>query len=278
MPQLIYCSSGYKILNNHKFKVEEIREYKKSEITNFLRVFDSIHKLDQECRTKSQDYFNQNWERVDSITFIKYVELFKKSGYLSFNRNVWRNWMDSTQTTKFLLKNYAQQLHYCDYRGFEFMRLIEHSISKKSCNEDDLMDFFLTYLWRLTEFDDTRCNIVPYKIVLLPNLENGVYSQHYKYTYNKFIEYCGKINENTFFSFRISNLFIDKNLTFNWSHFSINGVDAVYEKFIVKKILESHTIVEDLIKRSNPYGFSGGVYNVLICTYPKLLKNPDYNF
>ncbi len=271
IPNLIFSEAGYVILKNHTLPIGKIRTYEKFEIIRFKKLFDSIYKMDKECRTKPHDYFMKNGKRVDSTTFNKYKKFFEQTGYFSFNRDIWIKDADN-----FLSKNYAMQLHFSDRYAFDLMRLIEKSIYRKSCNENDLMDYFVTYLWRQTEFKFFCYYGFFYHIVLIPNMESCPFHKYYKYAFYKYVEYC-RNNDSSFAFVLLSDVSIDSNKKFNWNNIAIKDKTTSLPVHFIKKSVNAYkNLPEFIIRNSNPSKFQGGTYSVLICTHPNIQGSPSY--
>ena len=276
IPNHIFSKPGYVMLNNHTLPVGKIRAYNTKEILCFVKLFDSINKMDQECRRKPYDYFMKNVRRVDSTTFNKYKNYFEHTGYFSFNRrDIWIKWIKNVDN--FLTKNYAMQLHFSDRFAFDLMRLIEKSIYKKSCNEDDLMDYFVTYLFRQTEFK-MHCFICQYfHVVLLPNMQSCPFHKYYKYAFYKYVEYC-RSSDRSFAFVLLSGISIDVNRKFNWDNIAIKDKTTLASDNLIKKTIKSYRgLLEFIIKDTSPYKFQSGTYSVLLCTHPNVHFSPPHN-
>jgi len=276
IPNLLFSKPGYDILNNHSLHVGKIRTYNQNEILSFKKMFNSIYIIDQECRTKSYDYFRENVRRADSITFYKYKKFFERTGYFSFNKDIMSKWFPDI--TNFLLKHYAMQLHFSDRSAFELMSLIEKSIPRESCNEEDLMDYFVTYMFRKTQFKEYFFLGNHFHVALIPNMESGPFCQYYKYAFYKYVEYC-KNKDNSFVFVLFSDVVVDKNKNFNWNNFTIKDKTTLFpDNFISEWVKYYKYLPELIIKDSNLYKFQSGKYNVLLCTHPNIRENPQYNF
>lgn len=284
LPYILISSPGYEILKGHNLSVSKIRDYNKKEIAQFIELFDSIYKMDQCCRKQlnvkdsKQVYANfiKYGMKVDSITFNKYKSFFEQRGYFSFNKTILSKWIPSI--TDFLLRHNAMQLHFSDNWAFDLMRLIENSINLKSCNEEDLMDYFVTYLFRKTEFKTYEFCEKGFHVVLLPNLESGAFHQYYKYAYCKYMLYC-KSRFDDFAYIRVSNVLINDKKKFDWSKAYVKYPENTFLSNRIMEIVHKYnSLVELIIKNSNPYKFEDGTYSVLICNHPNLGTNPNYDF
>ncbi len=301
VPNLIFSKTGYYMLSNHTLPVSKIREYSQKEILCFKNLIDSIIITDQETRTNKIQLIN----KTDSINFEKYSRFIEQYGYYTLNIEILKKYIfpttriineyttydikqkkwvtihkrkiDTVDDRDFFLKNHTLQIHFSDRYAFDLMRLIEKSIYKKSCNEQDLMEYFVTYLWRKTEFK-LYCFLGKYfHVALIPNMESCPFFKYYKYALYKYVEYCNSSDRNFAFAL-ISDLSIDCNKKFNWDNITIKDKTTFASDNLIKRGIKfNKSMLEFIIRDTSPYKFQGGIYNVILCTHPNVHFSPSHN-
>jgi hypothetical protein len=213
--------------------------------------------------------------KIDSMTFHEYYGFFRERGYFPFTSNFMVK--TSQNARNLLLMNYTLQLHYSDCCAFSMFTLIENSVERGCCSEEDLMDYFITYLWRLTEFKNLCFLGKCYHVILLPKLENENFSQFYKYAYQKYLEYCKRIDKDFQF-IRCTNLSFSAP-DFCWDKVELKSCQIPFLKQKAFEVVYSiRTIIESIVKSNNPYSIDNRDYDLLITTHPKTLCNPKYNY
>jgi hypothetical protein len=271
----IHSQTGYRILENHNLHLSETTPCKKEIINKILYLIDNIHRQDQTVRSKSLDIFIKESRRVDSINFIKFYSFFQKNGYFNLGKNEIP--LTEREVSNFLVKYYSLHLHFSDRFGLPLTNLILNSIVKKTCNENDLMNYFITFLWRKTEFVNlTYCGI-PYHIVLMPNLHKGTYSKYFNHAFTKYIEYCISKDSN-FRYFYLDDLRI-ANGKLNWDKFNIPTPWNRYFKVLVYNTVNFFMEnANTIIKNANALVIPDGTYSILYCTHPNIIGNPLYTY
>ena len=271
--QLPYAQTGYYILRDHKLPLSFVRPVKQELKEELPRFLQSIHQSDQAVRRLSFDEFKIRSRSVDSLNFVKYRAFFEKNGYVSFDKKKLET--EAKNVDELLLLNYVYHLHFSDRFGIPLIHLITQSIPKQTCNEYDLMNYFVTYLWRKTEFLHWRYLGIPFHTILMPDLSDGKYADYYKYAYEKYIEYCGK-RDPSFLYFYLSGINI-KNGIINWNAYQINDYwPGISTKIIDNAVLMLKDIAPFIIKNANAYPIPDGKYSILFCTHPQFNGNPLY--
>ncbi len=296
-----FCQSwGYDILKNHNLDLSKIREFKQNEIDNYYFFINNLLATDQEKRNFTLKNQNGNLIKIDSINFKKYSFFIEKNGYYTTNYRIWdclykdnyklidgiydydlqkkqfvfikNKKIDTIKVKDFFLMNYTLQLHFSDRFGFELMNLIEKSITyKKTCNEEDLMNYFVTYLSRNTQFETFKFFGITYHVVLLPNLKDkNSFSKYYKYALNKFLKF--KKNYDLNFKYVLfNNLKIDNKKKFDWCGLETNNIINRFEIFNkIKNGNDKMIYLESIIKETIKYINNDNTYSLLFCNHCKL--------
>jgi hypothetical protein len=269
---IAFCE-GYDILKNSTLPVGKIKEYDKKEVRGFIALFDSIYKLDQYCRLKTYDYLARYGERTDSITFHRYQDYLEHTGYFSFISDEFKRCIG--EKNKLWSRHYAMQLHFSDRYGFDLMQLIERSIRKESCNENDLMNYFITYLWRKTEFKMNYLYQHSCHAVLIPNLDSGSYCKYYGYALYQYLRYCNRRDSN--FAFILISHVSMKNNVFCWKDSVIRDkTSLIPDKLIRRGITFYQKVIRSVLGMNDLKNHQADSYFVLFCTHPEISGNPPY--
>ncbi len=264
--------SGYYMLRGHNMPLSSINAYDSVYVKNYVELSEKIYASDQDIRSKSISYFYKNVKRVDSTNFVLYHNYFSKYGYMSFDKKKLSKYI--SDIGQFLTRNYVFQMHFSDCHAFKLLNLIETSIPKKTCNEHDLMDYFITYLWRRTEFENTRIFDAPVHMLLLPSKAKSYYSKYYEYAFNKYMKHC-KYHDSDFKYLRLYNLHIQNNKP-NYKNTFVKTNSVQYRSLIAEYVHKYPYIINLFLSVSNPDGYKDGYYDIFICTHPKIYKNPDH--
>lgn len=173
---------------------------------------------------------------------------------------------------------YVSQLHFSDRFGIDLLKIIENSIERNICNQNDLMDYYITYLWRKTEFKRLKfCGFIPTHYILSPNLESGKYSKYYKYALVKYVEYCRSIDDS--FTFFYVNVVKCANNNFNFNEFSISLPFNFTPKKMLNPLMRTISpILAVIFKDSNALDIPDGKYSIIFCTHPHVIGNPLYSY
>jgi hypothetical protein len=154
-----------------------------SDLVHHLKITPSPH---QEISTKSI----RNINSVDSISFQKLKSFAGKYGLMQLNRE---NFTDSGAACKLMFDFNTILIHLSDKYGLEIMSMYEQAIQKNTCNETDLLNYIVNYLWRRTEFDKGKFE---YFIVPLPDIDKSLYKQVYLDAIRIFINSYVKTSNN----------------------------------------------------------------------------------
>ena len=79
------------------------------------------------------------------------------------------------------------------------------------------MDYFVTYLFRKTEFRTDNIFGYHFSMFLLPDLSKGYFAKYYRYSLNKYLQYAFKKYPDIFRCIVFDKLFISKDNKFDWS-------------------------------------------------------------
>lgn len=269
-----FSQNGYQMLWNHNLKISNVKPYSYSKKNNLNNFLESLKDNDQRTReNENSDSVKSKLRYFDSLNFLKYNSYFLKQGYMSFTKERLKS--DQYDVERLLLTNYVLNLHFSDRFGINLINLISESIHKGSCDESDLMNYFVTYLWRNVEFSEYKYLGIPFHVVLLPNLENGPYSEYFNYAYNRFL--ANSLEEDSSFLYAtISNVNISGN-QFDWVKSKIKGAMHPYLLNILNTVITNlKNGIVAIIKEANALGIPNGNYSILLSTHPKYKYNPFY--
>jgi len=271
IPLNFFGQPGYWMLKKHQFKVGNIKKFSKEEIDLFKQLLDTINKLDQFYRVRNID---DKIKINDSITFILYKKFCENKGYYSVHPNILNQY--SKDKSEYFSKILAFHLHLSGRYGINILEIIENSIKKETCNENDLMDYFITYLSRKTEFDLNRCGLISFHIIILPDLINNKYANFYKYALHQYLNFCID-SKASFLYFSLNNVEFDtnKNINFNNVIFNENNY-YINKKILMKLLIINKKNIEDNIRFRYNKILKDNYYSVLFCTHPYLKYQPLY--
>lgn len=264
--------AGYLFLHNNGLKIQSVQPYKKETVQKFCTLLNDLHRLDQDVRYLSYEKFMMLGKKTDSLNFTRFKKFCDSYGYFSFNHIL----SDSAEKRLFPAQTfYTLKIHFSDNFGITLLKIIEQSILKGTCNENDLMEFFITYVWRNTEFKNNYVFDLPFHIVLLPDLENGKYSSYYRFALTKYTEYCVE-HDKTFLYFLLSRVMI-KNNKICWESYQLNLFLRQYASKQISdwvKLLRSGADI--LIKEANAFPIPDGEYSIFFSSHPNILTSPPY--
>ena len=267
--------TGYVILRDHNLPVSEIKPYSDNLKVSTKIFLDSLHNSDQDIRHQTYEMIFKQLRITDSLNFLKYRSYFEKTGYLSFDKRRLEN--DQIDINRLLLSNYVLNIHFSDRTALPLIDLIIRSFPQKTCNENDLMNYFVTYLWRKTEFIGSTFATIPYHIILMPDLDSGKYSRYFKYAYKKYMEHCVK-RDPSFLHFYLSGVSIKKG-KINWNKYQVQeGWCGIFQQLIHNTVGILRYCATFLIKDANAFEIPDGMYSILFCTHPDFIGNPLYMY
>jgi len=263
-----HAQYGYVILQKQPFNLSPtITPSKKSIEVNKVFI-DKLHYYDQLYRQIPID--QKKLAIIDSLLFIEYRIFYERYGFIPLNKNLVKGMISDYET--FLLKSYIFQLHFSDRFAFPYMEVLENSILRKSSNEFDLMDYFVTYLWRKTEFRNFNYFGHTYHVLLLPDLTNSPYVKYYKFALDKYLNYS-RIVDDTFVYAILNDINILNNII-DWSQLSVVNTFPILRKKVTEYVNESRKLFNFIFHYANALGIKNGRYSVLITSHPNMLFNP----
>lgn len=232
---------------------------------NFERLIDQLFVSDQKVRSMDTKHFFKYAPIVDSVNFSIYRDFMAKNGFVSTIR---RENKSVTDPDKFRLRNWTLQIHFSDRDGLNLLKMIEQAIDKHQCDEIDLMDYFITYLWRKTEFDGFIHTF------LLPDIEHSKYKAYYLQALNAYASYCQSRNP-FFYSFTASNVLFEK------SHFKFSDmkIRSRYNHDI-KSNYDKHPLIyadwwDKLIMSRTAHPKENERYWVFVSNSTGIISSPD---
>lgn len=258
----------YRIIKDNSFKFSNVYNTREKRL-EFKKLINEIYKDDQTVRTKSVEYFKANVKEVDKRNYYKYRNFILKNGYHSVDYTD-SNFYTNREMTKLIVRNYALQIHFSDFYGMDLLTIIQHSIQRRTCNEKDLMQYFVTYIWRRTQFDYA----IPH-IVAIPKLKDSTYIN---FSLNRYLQHCKKVDST--FSFTLIDNCEIRNSQLRWIDSKILKSSL---NITIKKLLDSFLFrifqknIYEFIRICDPdFKFDGVKFMILFCTHPKTLASPTF--
>lgn len=157
--------------------------------SKYAEMIHSIYKSDQDCRKSVS--FKQCIDITDSLNFERYAAFATQNGIIQLNK---QNFPDSVERVTLKQELYIFNLHTSNPYLFQLMPLFEQSIKMRTCDESDLVDYFVTYLSRSTEFSKN------YSMVALPDFYAIPMGKYYLAAMVDFLNFlCKQTNQFQFF-------------------------------------------------------------------------------
>ncbi|MBN8672513.1 MAG: hypothetical protein J0L56_00180 [Chitinophagales bacterium] len=270
----VSAQNGYMMLSEHNFKLSPSKSISPAKIVEIAEFLSQLNKSDQLVRQPGRQWDIKKARQADSINFIYYKKYFN-GYYPSLNSNSVSGKIENRD--KLLMDNWILQLHFSDRFAIPVIELISNSVENGTCNELDLMNYVVHYMWRNTEFPNKKFYEKDVHALLLPDLTKAKFAKHIEYAANQYLKYC--MEKAPGFKYEILHGFHIKNQAINWS--GINSVLSVIPFFnnsfwdVIRRFQE---FISFQVKDSNALGVKDGTYTLLICDHPYINSNPPFVF
>lgn len=262
------------MLFKHKLDLQQpktIEAPKIKEIANFLSY---LKVSDQLVRQPDSVWSISEARKVDSINFLLYRNYFNGSYPSLYNYTVNDKVVNPSEL---LMNNWVLQLHFSDRFAIPMMELISKSVDSGTCNQMDLMNYTIHYLWRSTEFPNKDFYGKAIHIVLLPDLTTDKFAQYYQYALQKYLGYCKE--KDPLFEFEILNGIFLKNNQLDWSGvIHLLSTLQLADESTLSLISQFQYIISNRIIDANALSLKNGNYSILICNHPNINTNPPFVF
>jgi len=265
--------SGYEILYNCPLPISEITNISKNDLFQYRDMIKEIYLIDQKCRKKGQQYFQENVAYVDSLTFYTFQKFCLKYGYFSPRYDIVGKYVPPED--KFYLHMLTLLMHFSDMHALELVKLIEESIYKGTCNEVDLMEYVIRYIKRNHQYTlynfhgglGRSCGI-PFHVIIFPSLTTNKYKSYYKFAISKYLEKCSEKN-NSFGFVWLNNTYINNDRKVK--SYQLKCFMSFLPKKYINEFLPYYiNDIRGYILSMTPYFFNEGNYDILITTNPEV--------
>lgn len=265
------AQTGYFILRNCPLPVSPLlpaNPEKDKAVVDFITM---LIRPDQESRQNLAKGWKKILKEKDSLNFSAFEKKFSKEGYFSQDLDRFKK-IPGADMTHFPTDVYVLHLHFSDQFGLRLIDLIISSFPKGTCNEKDLMNYIVTYLWRNTEFPNMAYRDQLYHAILLPDMKNAPYAKYIRYAFDQYMKYCGEKDPK--FSYLVLTAEV-KNNEIDWPRCSFPSF-GIFNSIVAGKIKERIPGINFRLHDINAGRIKDGTYNILLCSHPGFVGNPAY--